>query len=64
MDVLQALRADHWLHLHPEAPAALAESIKRQIRDAFYPDKDDWKQMVWERGEDTTRKMLNGLAES
>jgi hypothetical protein len=28
LDVMQALRAEHWLHLHPEAPAALAAQIR------------------------------------
>ncbi len=45
-EVLEALRADHWLHNHPEAPAALRESIGQQMRDAFYVDADDWKEQV------------------
>lgn len=46
MQVLQALRADNWLALHPEAPEAQRLSIKRQLRDAFYCDADDWKQAI------------------
>jgi hypothetical protein len=45
--VLQALRADHWVHNHREAPAAQRAEIKRRLRDVFYIDVDDWKQMVW-----------------
>lgn len=43
---LDALRADQWLHQHPEAPAALAEAIRQRMREAFYVDADDWRGMV------------------
>ncbi|WP_372656579.1 M14 family metallopeptidase [Hydrogenophaga sp.] len=45
-EVLQALRADHWLHLHPEASDALRQQIQRQMRDAFYIDTDVWRAQV------------------
>src|ERR1700741_2994733 len=41
--MLQALRADHWLHVHPEAAPALRTAIQQQMRDAFYIDANDWK---------------------
>jgi len=44
--VLAALRGDHWLAIHPDAPAAKRDQIKRAILDAFYIDADDWKGMV------------------
>jgi hypothetical protein len=46
-DTIMALRADQWLMNHPEADAALRANIKRQIRDAFYCDADDWKSTVY-----------------
>jgi len=45
-DMLGVLRADHWLHNHPDAPAGLRATIRRQMRDAFYIDADDWKAQV------------------
>lgn len=45
-DTTMALRADQWLHRHPEAPAGQRADIKRRMRDAFYIDSDDWKGMV------------------
>ncbi len=42
-DVLHALRADHWLANHPEAPPAQVKQIKQQLLDAFYIHADDWK---------------------
>ena len=50
MAVLQALRGDQWLENHPEAPDDLRRAIKKQMRDAFYQDADDWKRMVVEQG--------------
>ena len=44
--VLHALRADHWLAIHPEADAGRRAAIKRAILEAFYVDADDWKGMV------------------
>jgi len=46
-EVLQALRAEHWLANHPEAPRTLRDEIKRQFRDAFYIDENDWKETVY-----------------
>jgi len=44
--VLDALRGDHWLELHPDADSNRRAAIKHAIRDAFYADTDDWKGMV------------------
>ena len=59
--VLQALRADQWLANHPEAPANVHGAIKRQIRDAFYQDADDWRNLVYEQALDATRLALSGI---
>lgn len=61
-EVLDGLRADNWLHLHGELDSPQGREIKRQIRAAFYADKDDWKTMVFERSLDVMRRMLRGLA--
>ena len=45
-EMLQSLRADQWLTNHSDASVELRTAIKRQIRDAFYCDADDWKAMV------------------
>jgi hypothetical protein len=62
MHTLQALRAEHWLHLHPEAPAALAAQIKQQMRDAFYTDTDEWKAQVLRQAREALRQAADGLA--
>ena len=61
-DVILALRADNWLHQHGDPASAKGREIKAQIRDAFYQDADDWKEMVWERGIETQNLALKGLS--
>lgn len=61
MDVLAALRADAWLHAHSDLRSAMGRDIKRQIRDAFYGDTDDWKGMVAGQSLLTCREAMAGL---
>jgi Protein of unknown function (DUF2817) len=62
MEVMQALRADHWLHQHPDdADAAQARQIKQQIKDAFYVDADDWKGMVISQARQAMFQAVDGL---
>lgn len=44
--VFAALRADHWLHNHPQTPSAQRATIQREMRDAFFTDTADWKRAV------------------
>jgi hypothetical protein len=60
--VIEALRADHWLHLHPEAPAPLAERIKQQLRDAFFTDTEEWKAQVLRQAREALFQAVDGLA--
>jgi hypothetical protein len=63
-DVLDAVRADNWLHAHGDLRARQARDIKAQIRGAFYPEAADWKSMVFERSIDVLRRAAAGLAQS
>jgi Protein of unknown function (DUF2817) len=63
-DVLDAVRADNWLHAHGDLRARQARDIKAQVRGAFYPEADDWKDMVFERSVDVLRRAAAGLAQS
>ncbi|NPC55803.1 M14 family metallopeptidase [Caenimonas soli] len=62
LDTLQALRGEHWLHVHPEAPPALAAQIKQQMKDAFYTDTDEWKNEVLRQGREVLFQAADGLA--
>jgi hypothetical protein len=62
MEVLTALRGDHWLHAVPGRESALREGIKRGIRDAFYVDTLSWKAAVYGRTTDFVLRAGRGLA--
>jgi len=64
MDILHALRSEQWLENHPKADAATRDAIKKQMRDAFYVDTDEWKTRIVDQGFDATRAALAGLARS
>ena len=61
-DVLEALRAENWLYVHGDPATPMGRTIKRGLRDAFYCDADDWKELVWERAVEIVRKGFAGLA--
>jgi hypothetical protein len=61
-DVIDALRADQWLHNHPQADAATRAAIRCRTRDAFYVDTDEWKASIVAQGLDAARKGLAGVA--
>jgi Protein of unknown function (DUF2817) len=61
-ETLKALRADQWLRNHPDANAVTRAAIKRQSRDAFYCDADDWKGMVYGQARAAVLQALQALA--
>ncbi len=60
--VIYALRGDHWLHLHPEAPEALRQQIKQDLMDAFYVDTDAWRSQIVEQAMDAMHQAVTGLS--
>lgn len=60
-DVLQALRAEHWLANHPETEPAKAIEIKQQLKDAFYVDEDDWKGQIISQARQSMFQAVDGL---
>lgn len=60
--VLHALRADQWLENHPEVSGILKYRIKRQVRDAFYIDTEEWKRQVVEQARTTAQQAVQGLS--
>ena len=59
--VAAALVADNWLHRHGGLDNPAAPAIKRQIRDAFYVDADDWKEDVTRQTRDMALKVLSSF---
>ena len=62
METMQALRAEHWLQLNPQAPAALAAQIRQRMKDAFYTDTDEWKAQVLRQAREALFQAADGLA--
>ena len=60
-EVLNALRADAWLHAHGDPASPEGQEIKRQMRDAFYGDADDWKGMIAGQSLLACRQAIRGL---
>jgi predicted deacylase len=63
-DVLDAVRADNWLHVHGDLGSPQGREIKAQMRAAFYPESESWKRSVFERSVDVLRRVLAGLSQS
>ena len=61
LDVITALRAEHWLNNHPEAPAALAQQIKAQMMAAFYTDTDLWRGQIVSQARQAMFQAVDGL---
>jgi hypothetical protein len=62
LQVLDAVRADNWLHIHGKLDSVQGREIKAMVRDAFYGDRDDWKDMILEQAIAVQRMALRGLA--
>jgi hypothetical protein len=62
LEVLNSLRADNWLNLQSEVRDDVRVAIKQQIREAFCPPEDDWREGVLARADVVFRQALAGLA--
>jgi hypothetical protein len=64
MEVLTALRADHWLHARGNADPAVRAQIQQQMRAAFFSDSPAWQAAVYGRTADLALRALRGLSAS
>lgn len=62
--MIDAVRADNWLHIHGKLDSELGRKIKSEIRYTFYPDEKSWKEMVFERAVDVLGRAMKGLTQS
>ena len=63
-EVVDALRGDHWLHLHPGAEAGLQAAIRQRMLDAFYTDTDVWRSQIVGQARQAMFQAVDGLAGS
>jgi hypothetical protein len=61
VEVLQALRADAWLHAYGDPTGPDAVGIKAALRAAFAPDDDDWARLVGVRFTQIAGQAVAGL---
>lgn len=61
-EVRLSVIADNWLHLRGDVFSPLGQKIKAQIRAAFYPDTDAWRDACYPRAVEIQRQALAGLA--
>jgi predicted deacylase len=59
--VLDALRADNWLHLRGGQDAALATEIRDQMREAFSPMDCGWRGSIWAQAKHVFGQAFAGL---
>lgn len=59
--MIEALRAEQWLQLHPDAPADQARRIKQQMMDAFYVNTDLWKGQIVSQARQAMFQAVAGL---
>lgn len=63
MSVVDAMRADHWLHTYGDFDSPLAKEIKQNMFDVFFGDTDDWRENVWEQSKWATEQAIRNLSQ-
>ncbi|MBY6241743.1 M14 family metallopeptidase [Methylosinus sp. Sm6] len=61
LEVMQALRADAWLHAYGDPNSEAGRTIESRMRSAFYRETDFWKGMVAGQSLLTIRQAIAGL---
>ncbi|MFJ4344992.1 M14 family metallopeptidase [Pseudomonas sp. NPDC089401] len=61
--VLDALRAEQWLHNNPLVGEPQRQQIKQQLRDAFYVDEPQWKDDVLRQAREVAQQAVAGLSQ-
>ena len=61
-EVLNAVRADNWLHHRGDIASDLGRTLKADMKERFFPAGDKWREMVWARADQTIGWALKGMA--
>ncbi len=64
LQVLQALRADNWLHVSGDPQSEKGQEIKAMMREAFCAPEADWKELVLLRTRQILDSALAGAPEA
>jgi hypothetical protein len=61
LQMMEALRAEHWLNINPQASKELSARIKKQMLDAFYVDTPVWREQVITQARQSLFQAAQGL---
>lgn len=64
IEMIAGLRADHWLHKHPEASQKQQSVIKQVVLDAFYVNTDEWREQIIAQARQAMFQAVAGLQTS
>ncbi len=63
-EMMRAVRADNWLHLHGDHGSPQGRAIKAEMKRVFYPEaSEDWKARVLARSLSVWERGIAGLAQ-
>lgn len=60
-DVMRVLQKDNWLHVRGRFDSEDGLEIKRDLKECFYPDRADWRELVLVRSRQLIEAGLSGL---
>ncbi len=60
-EVFNALRADHWLHAYGDLNSEQASEIKQNMLNAFYGDRSDWQESIFNLALSAQEELYTGL---
>ncbi|MBB6576061.1 hypothetical protein HNP33_000109 [Comamonas odontotermitis] len=62
LETTGAIRADHWVHNHPDAPSAQRVAIHQQMRAAFYDEREAWMAQIVSQARQAMFQAVDGLS--
>jgi hypothetical protein len=60
-DIFWALRTENWLHHYGGINHPDSKKIKNDLLRVFYPDDNQWKLSIWQKGSDALKVILRRL---
>jgi hypothetical protein len=60
-DIGEVYNANHYFHLYGDPLSDEGRKWGREYRHFCYPEEDDWKKLVWQRGCEVIEQTLVGL---
>lgn len=60
-EVMWALRAENYMHHHPDDTIPGALAMKADLKRVFYPSEYEWKHAVWQQGREIALQALENI---